>query len=76
MPCLGCILAFGQRIELVKKEGGLQREKRESDLRNTAAPNPWVTTGETQMSAYIKATGIVIETTEAVLLSFQCTEAH
>lgn len=56
-----------------KKEAGLQRE---SKLRNTAAPNPWVTTGEAQMSAYIKATGIVFKTTGAVLLSFQCAEAH
>lgn len=70
MPCLGCILAFGQRIEVV------QREKRGSKLRNTAAPNPWVTTGEAQMSAYIKATGIVFKTTGAVALSFQCAEAH
>lgn len=59
-----------------KEEGGLQREKRESELRNTAAPNPWVTTGEAQMSAYIKAAGIVFKTTGAVLLSFQCAEAH
>ncbi len=59
-----------------EKEGGLQREERESELRNPAAPNPWVTTGEAQMSAYIKATGIVFKTTGAVLLSFQCAEAH
>lgn len=70
MPGLGCILAFGQRIEVVKKEGGLQRDERESELRNTAVPNPWVTTGEAQMSAYIKATGIVFKTTGAVPFVF------
>lgn len=75
MPRLGCIPAFGRRIEK-KKRAGYREKRRESEFRNIAAPNPWVTSCEAQMSAYIKATGIVFKTTGAFLLFFKCAEAH
>lgn len=75
MPCLGCILAFGQSIKLVEKEGGNWRGEKAS-LGIQQPNNPWVTTGEAPMSAHIKATGIVFKSTGAVPLSFQCAGAH
>lgn len=55
---------------------GYTERREKASLGREQPPNPWVTTGGAQMSAYIKATGIVFKTTGAVLLSFQCAEAH
>jgi len=68
-----CFLSKKRTVK-IKRVG--YTERRENKLSNTAVPNPWVTTCKAQMSAYIKATGIVFKTTRTVFLSFQCAEAH